>query len=448
MWAAHFPSGACSRPRQRAAELALPRRETVNAAQRPETPPQVSTAEAHHARLAAAAPVTVALPSGLRLARALECGWHPTLPPLWPHLLAAGADTTLSCDVPESHLEAAQAAARRQEQAASSSGNSRSCVCGNTRGCARFLAADVGKVPSYQGPFSVAHLVFPSSLSASHGLAETLAKAVLLVAPGGHLVLGSPTGRAAADAAAQLNGGGGVKMDVWCLPSTPTGLAALLAPLPLTLVSLTDEPDFYAAVMQVRACMRSVTLQKIIPMDSRPRALFSFPSCQIPPLYALPHGPLRLQAPVVRGFGRGSASMGIPTANMEPEKCMAQAAEQAPTGTSDTLRRGVYYGWARVVGDVHGGVVKAVVNVGKRPTFADGSGDTVEVHLMHTYSAQFYGAQLKVVLLGFIRPEMTFEGVPALIARIRTDIGSAASLLDVAANKEAAGDAWLLGGSE
>ena len=140
--------------------------------------------------------------------------------------------------------------------------------------------------------------------------------------------------------------------------------------------------------------------------------------------------------------------MGIPTANMEPEQCIAQAAKQAPKGTPDTLRRGVYYGWARVVGDVHGGVVKAVVNVGKRPTFADGSGDTVEVHLMHTYSAQFYGAQLRVVLLGFMRPEMAFEGVPALIARIRTDIGSAASLLDVAANKTAAGDAWLLGDSE
>ena len=153
---------------------------------------------------------------------------------------------------------------------------------------------------------------------------------------------------------------------------------------------------------------------------------------------------------MVRGFGRGSAAMGIPTANMEPETCVQQAAAQAPFATPRALRRGVYYGWARVVGDgsssaggVHGGVVKAVVNVGKRPTFADGSGDTVEVHLMHSYGAQFYGATLRVVLLGFMRPELSFEGVPALVARIRTDIGSAAALLDVGGNKEAARDAWL-----
>ena len=253
MWAAHLPSAAVvARPRQRTPELSWPRRETVNAAQRPESQAQASTAEAHYARLAAAAPVAVALPSGLRLARALECGWQPTLSPLWPHLLAAGADTTLSCDVPETHgaALAAKAEARRQEQTASS-GGSRGCVCGNTRGCARFLTADVGKVPSYQGPFSVAHLLFPS-LSASHGLAETLAKVTLLVAPGGHLVLGSPTGRAAADTFVKGFLGAGMKREMWRLPDTATGLAALIAPLPLTLVFLTDEADFYAAVMQVR----------------------------------------------------------------------------------------------------------------------------------------------------------------------------------------------------
>jgi FAD synthase len=37
------------------------------------------------------------------------------------------------------------------------------------------------------------------------------------------------------------------------------------------------------------------------------------------------------------------------------------------------------------------------MNVGQRPTFADGTGDTVEVHVMHDFKRQFYGEELRVV---------------------------------------------------
>ena len=40
------------------------------------------------------------------------------------------------------------------------------------------------------------------------------------------------------------------------------------------------------------------------------------------------------------------------------------------------LPRGVYYGWAALEGDA-GVPRKAVLNIGQRPTFADGTGDTV-----------------------------------------------------------------------
>lgn len=38
-----------------------------------------------------------------------------------------------------------------------------------------------------------------------------------------------------------------------------------------------------------------------------------------------------------------------------------------------------------------------VMNIGGRPTFADGAGDTVEVHVMHDFGRQFYGEELRVV---------------------------------------------------
>lgn len=36
------------------------------------------------------------------------------------------------------------------------------------------------------------------------------------------------------------------------------------------------------------------------------------------------------------------------------------------------------------------------MNIGARPTFADGAGDTVEVHVMHPFGRQFYGEELRV----------------------------------------------------
>lgn len=49
--------------------------------------------------------------------------------------------------------------------------------------------------------------------------------------------------------------------------------------------------------------------------------------------------PLLLKGPVVKGFGRGSKELGIPTANLDAELLGAAVA---------TCDAGVYYGWATV----------------------------------------------------------------------------------------------------
>ena len=54
---------------------------------------------------------------------------------------------------------------------------------------------------------------------------------------------------------------------------------------------------------------------------------------------------------------------------------------------------------------------------------------TVEVHVLHDYSRDFYGLPLRVVALGYLRPEMKFSGIQQLLGRIRTDIGVARSQL-------------------
>jgi riboflavin kinase len=247
----------------------------------------------------------------------------------------------------------------------------------------RFLNADVFALPAYQTPFAAAYFV-----SGFEGLAlgELLSRTVLLVSHGGHIVI------------AQTN--------EHCKLPDEEALRHLIAGLPLRLVSFSDEPGLRHAVLQV------------------------------PPWFALPQGPVRLDAPVVTGFGRGSRQLGVPTANMSTSVL-------GPALLS-TLPRGVYYGWARLEGDHV--PRKAVLNVGVCPTFsaAQPAETTVEVHLLHSYPSDFYGARLRVLVLGFIRPEMKFEGgLPQLVARIRQDVGMASSLLDAPHNAATAGDSFL-----
>ena len=55
---------------------------------------------------------------------------------------------------------------------------------------------------------------------------------------------------------------------------------------------------------------------------------------------------------------------------------------------------------------------------------------TVEPHLLHEFKEDFYGAKLKFVICGYLRPEMDFPSLEALIDAIKNDIAQSDAWLD------------------
>ena len=45
---------------------------------------------------------------------------------------------------------------------------------------------------------------------------------------------------------------------------------------------------------------------------------------------------------------------------------------------------------------------------------------TQEIHIMHPFSSDFYGHHMKVVILGYIRPELDYISRGASVTRART----------------------------
>jgi riboflavin kinase/FMN adenylyltransferase len=114
-----------------------------------------------------------------------------------------------------------------------------------------------------------------------------------------------------------------------------------------------------------------------------------------------------IEGTVVRGDGRGG-KIGIPTANLDLVSGLLPP-------------RGVYLAHA----EAGGGRLRAVVNIGVRPTFAKGAGaDIVEVHLLD-WTGDLYGSTIEVVLERKLRDEKKFESAEALVAQIRADIREA-----------------------
>ena len=121
--------------------------------------------------------------------------------------------------------------------------------------------------------------------------------------------------------------------------------------------------------------------------------------------------PLRIPGTVEPGAGRGR-SMGVPTANIsvwEERACPAA---------------GVYAAFARLEDECH----PAVVNIGSRPTFEDGSGITIEAHLLD-FTGDLYGQRLVLDFVARLRAERKFEHVQALAAQIKVDVNAARMLL-------------------
>jgi len=124
-----------------------------------------------------------------------------------------------------------------------------------------------------------------------------------------------------------------------------------------------------------------------------------------------------VEARVEHGDGRGR-TMGFPTANMHLGHCLAPAF-------------GVYAVRAAIldndqVVERHDGVA----NFGVRPMYEVPT-PLMETHLFN-FDGDLYGRHLSVELVDYIRPEMRFSGLPALIAQIAKDAAQAREILAAA----------------
>eukprot|EP00035_Acanthoeca_spectabilis_P021555 m.438884 g.438884 ORF g.438884 m.438884 type:complete len:156 (-) comp18299_c0_seq1:248-715(-) len=126
----------------------------------------------------------------------------------------------------------------------------------------------------------------------------------------------------------------------------------------------------------------------------------------------------RMSSEVIKGFGRGSKDLGIPTANFTDE-----AIEKLPAD----MDQGVYYGWALLEGDE---IRKSVMSIGWNPFFKNKT-RSAEVHVMHKFSEDFYGKPMRVLVLGRLRGEKDFDSLDALIAAIHEDIRQADEALSL-----------------
>lgn len=130
---------------------------------------------------------------------------------------------------------------------------------------------------------------------------------------------------------------------------------------------------------------------------------------------------MRLSGNVDRGYGRGGKKLGFPTANLP---------SQMFQGALEPVQTGVYFGWAMV----QNRVFKAVVNVGYSPTFEglENPEKIVEAHLIlrNEELTDFYDERMRLLLVGFLRPEMKFPSFSDLVSQINKDVFDANDILD------------------
>ncbi|EOA88099.1 uncharacterized protein SETTUDRAFT_46894 [Exserohilum turcica Et28A] len=190
-----------------------------------------------------------------------------------------------------------------------------------------------------------------------------------------------------------------------------------------------------------------------------------------------PPFPLKLRGPVIKGFGRGSKELGIPTANI-PLSGLS-------IGGHEDLESGIYYGWctlntstvssatatsvpsatsdtsvptpssSHAVADLDYSsaaptpetVYPTVLSIGYNPYYKN-TARSIEIHILHRFDRDFYGATLSLMILGFIRPEYDYVSKEALVEDIREDIRVAKRSLARDAYEAWKTDEWLRGGAD
>lgn len=115
--------------------------------------------------------------------------------------------------------------------------------------------------------------------------------------------------------------------------------------------------------------------------------------------------PYRLEG-IVRSGNRLGATIGFPTANIQPERGRQLPAE------------GVYAADATLP---DGRRFRAAVNIGRRPTIGDLTAPLIEAHLID-FDGDLYGENLQLDLTARIRGEQKFDSVEDLRQQLEKDV--------------------------
>jgi len=125
----------------------------------------------------------------------------------------------------------------------------------------------------------------------------------------------------------------------------------------------------------------------------------------------------RIEGPVLHGDRRGR-DLGYPTANLD-------------LGRLHLPKFGVYAVLADVLDGPHAGAYQGAASLGVRPQFGENR-PNLETFLFD-FAGDLYGAEMSVALVDFVRPEMRFDSVEALVAQMGRDCARARDVLRSAA---------------
>lgn len=121
--------------------------------------------------------------------------------------------------------------------------------------------------------------------------------------------------------------------------------------------------------------------------------------------------PFRLSGKVVHGFARGR-QIGFPTANIDVDKSII------------IPHCGVYAVKVRVGDEWYGGMA----NIGVRPTFDDGSRQSIEVNIFD-FAGNIYGNVIDVDFIQHLRDEQPMKSIDDLKAQLEADMKEAKQII-------------------
>lgn len=122
--------------------------------------------------------------------------------------------------------------------------------------------------------------------------------------------------------------------------------------------------------------------------------------------------PIYISGTVVEGYKRGSTELGFPTANICSDFLLL--------GSANEIKNGIYCGFVKVNSKTY----RSVCSYGVNP-FYKNTRKSLEVHILQSFKDDIYSAQIDIVLLAYIRPELDYTSKEDLISDIKRDIEQA-----------------------